>query len=499
MTRDRRSKQAIRARMAESGLKYTEARRDVIGAAGGDGDGGSEMSLQVAPDWPEDVLGGFTDQAYNQVLLAEDEARMLGRAVVEPEHLLLAFARRGNAERLLGLAGVSAADIYQAIVARVGLGDELVRGRVPRSVAAERVLRNALLAGAACGVRGPSSEYVLLALTQDSGAGQLLGELGAGDLRPLIYEKYPIVGPAIDADQALSWARQRSAARTPPRPGPMPPVFERYAGDARAAIDAGERCATELMHHYVEPMHFLVGCAQVPGAGVESVLVAEGVTPEAARDRARACGPRPAHQATGIFSDEAREIVAESALYISLSMRDATIDTRHLLLATLKSQDPRVEQIIGSAAAMRRIAQALGQGQGNRTDVNVPTVRQFDFTDRNAVRLQIVWSRSGKSLGVSLISPPYAQTGLSATQADELARFLVERREPLSSIELSDPESPDASLQAKWNPSANHLTLTLQPASSRTGAPPHAVLTADDVAALASFLAAGSPGPAQRQ
>jgi predicted ATP-dependent protease len=43
----------------------------------------------------------FTDQAYNLILAAEDEARMLGRAMVEPEHLLLALARRGNVESLL--------------------------------------------------------------------------------------------------------------------------------------------------------------------------------------------------------------------------------------------------------------------------------------------------------------------------------------------------------------------------------------------------------------
>src|ERR1700716_1242569 len=42
------------------------------------------------------VLGAFTDQAHNLILLAEDEARMLGRPVVEPEHLLLALLRHGN-------------------------------------------------------------------------------------------------------------------------------------------------------------------------------------------------------------------------------------------------------------------------------------------------------------------------------------------------------------------------------------------------------------------
>ena len=39
------------------------------------------------------MLGVFTDQAHNLILLSEDEARMLGRPVVEPQHLLLALTR----------------------------------------------------------------------------------------------------------------------------------------------------------------------------------------------------------------------------------------------------------------------------------------------------------------------------------------------------------------------------------------------------------------------
>jgi hypothetical protein len=70
--------------MAQTGEKYTEARRTLLAA--GDSDGGG--TTRVASAWPDDPLGWFTDQAYNAILLAQDEARMLGRASVEPEHLL---------------------------------------------------------------------------------------------------------------------------------------------------------------------------------------------------------------------------------------------------------------------------------------------------------------------------------------------------------------------------------------------------------------------------
>ena len=42
------------------------------------------------------MSGAFTDQAHNLILLAGDETRMLGRSVVEPEHLLLALSRHGT-------------------------------------------------------------------------------------------------------------------------------------------------------------------------------------------------------------------------------------------------------------------------------------------------------------------------------------------------------------------------------------------------------------------
>jgi hypothetical protein len=69
-------------------------------AAGGNRDGAGD-DPGVTLRWPQDSLGWFTDQAYNAILLADDEARMLSHARVDPEHLLLAAARYGNVESLL--------------------------------------------------------------------------------------------------------------------------------------------------------------------------------------------------------------------------------------------------------------------------------------------------------------------------------------------------------------------------------------------------------------
>lgn len=89
MTANQRSKRAVRARMAQTGEKYTEARRAVLASGGGAGE-----DPGVTITWPQDSPGWFTGQAYNAILLAVDEARMLSHPRVEPEHLLLASGRR---------------------------------------------------------------------------------------------------------------------------------------------------------------------------------------------------------------------------------------------------------------------------------------------------------------------------------------------------------------------------------------------------------------------
>ena len=107
------------------------------------------------------MLGAFTDQAHNLILLAGDEARMLGRLVVEPEHLLLALSRRGTVRSLFAERDVTGSDVYASIVGRSGVGDDLVLGALPRSRATDRVLElhaGCLVPAASiCSLRSPQT------------------------------------------------------------------------------------------------------------------------------------------------------------------------------------------------------------------------------------------------------------------------------------------------------------------------------------------------------
>src|SRR6266566_6191303 len=86
MTQNRRPKRAIRSRMAQTGEKYTEARRAHLASGGHSGGASAGEYPGGTITWPEDSLGWFTDQAYNAILLAADEARMLSHPGIGPEH-----------------------------------------------------------------------------------------------------------------------------------------------------------------------------------------------------------------------------------------------------------------------------------------------------------------------------------------------------------------------------------------------------------------------------
>jgi hypothetical protein len=162
-------------------------------------------------------------------------------------------------------------------------------------------------------------------------------------------ERREPVSPGRLKHWLLRVAGQSAAAQ----PGPVVPVFERYTAEAQRAVRAASETAALLEHGYVGPLHLLLGCLHVRDSLAARVLDVElapsdmGTMGEA-MERARMYGPNPAHQATGIFTPEARRIVAEGALAYAYRHDDPWIGTGHLLLATLDAHDRAVDRIVGS-------------------------------------------------------------------------------------------------------------------------------------------------------
>jgi ATP-dependent Clp protease ATP-binding subunit ClpA len=326
----------------------------VLLASGGGGDGAGE-DPGVTMGWPQDSLGWFTDQAYNAILLAEDEARMLSHATVDPEHLLLAAARRGNAQwLLLSRAHIAAREIHDAILRHRGFGEKLVLHPRPSPVS-EEVLSLAVSAALARGVVGPSTEHLLLALGEQERSARILAELGLRDVRPLVDAKYPVTRAPLDHALVQRRAAHRAASSMrPPSPGPIPPIFERFTFQAREAIDAGIEHARKAHVPYVALAHLLYGVldAKTGVAATVCSLFGWEIPPAQfvqRRDR----------RATDIFSSDARRVVAEDVLIIAERLNHRPLTTGHLLIAILESPDENTGEIMGSLPDVHEITAAV--------------------------------------------------------------------------------------------------------------------------------------------
>ena len=353
MTRDRAAKRAVRARMAATGEKYTEARR----VAGASQPPAATPPVPGADVFDFDPVGAFTDQGYNAILLAEDEARMLGRPIVEPAHLLLAAARHGNVKDLLLSTGVSAGAIHAAIVAHDGRGGDLVRGRVPRSAASHGALADAIREAFERGSGAPSTEHLLLGVARTEAAGTILGELGLVDPVELVDAQYPRRRRPLDDAQVgerFAVARRREA----PRPGPMPPIFERFGAESREAIDDAVAAARSFKSSYVTPAHLLIGLLEVPRGAIAGLSAGQAGALDALREGALGQLDRPTTP-TSIFSPAAREIVSGGTLAVAHRLDHWEIAPGHLLLAVVESGDPVLVRLRASVPGCEAAAAEL--------------------------------------------------------------------------------------------------------------------------------------------
>lgn len=197
-------------------------------------------------------------------------ARRGAAGAVEPEHLLLAAARRGNAERVLGGEGIARA-IHGGLLRIKGFGEKL-QLRPQRSPASDAVLRRAVLAAAERGVLGPSTEHLLLAVGKQELPARILGELGITDVEALVDAIYPVTRPPANHALVQRRAAQLAATRLPaPSPGPIPPIFERFTSHARDALTAGIAHAHAFDAPYVELTHLLYGVLEITAAVIDTL------------------------------------------------------------------------------------------------------------------------------------------------------------------------------------------------------------------------------------
>jgi ATP-dependent Clp protease ATP-binding subunit ClpC len=149
----------------------------------------------------------FTERARQVVVLAQDEARMLGHNYIGTEHILLGLLREeeGVAARVLDSLEIMTGEVRAQVVHLIGQGDdEVTTGQIPFSPRAKHVLELALREGLALGHDYIGTEHILLGLVRenDGVAAHILlgGGADAETIRRAVVRMLSGPAPALGAN-----------------------------------------------------------------------------------------------------------------------------------------------------------------------------------------------------------------------------------------------------------------------------------------------------------
>src|SRR5437870_12193805 len=125
----------------------------------------------------------FTDRARRVVVLAQEEARMLGHNYIGTEHILLGLMHEGEgvAAKALESLGISLEAVRQQVEEIIGQGQQAPSGHIPFTPRAKKVLELSLREALQLGHNYIGTEHILLGLIREGEgvAAQVLVKLGA--------------------------------------------------------------------------------------------------------------------------------------------------------------------------------------------------------------------------------------------------------------------------------------------------------------------------------
>jgi ATP-dependent Clp protease ATP-binding subunit ClpA len=112
----------------------------------------------------------FTERARQVIVLAQDEARMLGHDYIGTEHILLGLLREedGLAARVLDSLDITVEKVRAQVARIVGQGDEITTGQIPFTPRTKKVLELALREGLLLGHNHIGTEHILLGLVREN-------------------------------------------------------------------------------------------------------------------------------------------------------------------------------------------------------------------------------------------------------------------------------------------------------------------------------------------
>jgi ATP-dependent Clp protease ATP-binding subunit ClpA len=217
----------------------------------------------------------FTNRARHVVVLAQDEARGLQHNYIGTEHLLLGLLGEpgGLGARALERFGMSLAATREEVAALVGTGNTEMKGHIPFTPRAKKVLELALREALQLHHNYIGTEHLLLGLVREGEgvAAQILTK-HAGSLLPVRLAVLDLL-PATQTTHGRRWLRRHSDSAEEPRE-------LRTTPGADASLDEAARLAGEQP---VGSHHLLLAALADPDTAAAKALAALGVDLQQAR------------------------------------------------------------------------------------------------------------------------------------------------------------------------------------------------------------------------
>jgi hypothetical protein len=146
------------------------------------------------------VFERFTERARQVVVLAQDEARLLGHNYIGTEHLLLGLLREdeGLAAHVLDTFDITVEAVRAQVARRVGQGAKAPTGRpIPLAPAAKEALELSLRETLSLGHDHIDTQHILLGLVREHGvAARILLDLDAEPAKILTETMRMLSGPS---------------------------------------------------------------------------------------------------------------------------------------------------------------------------------------------------------------------------------------------------------------------------------------------------------------
>jgi ATP-dependent Clp protease ATP-binding subunit ClpA len=267
----------------------------------------------------------FTDRARRVVVVAQEEARLLGHNYIGTEHILLGLMheQEGVAAKVLEQLGISIDAVRTRVQSIIGEGGGAPSGHIPFTPLAKKVLELSLREALQLGHNYIGTEHILLGLIREGeGVGALvLVNLGA-DL-PVVRDAVvqQLAGPRGGGRQM----RVESSGFMRPRETPAA---------AKAAVEARRLAGGGA----VGSQHYLLGLVQAQDSLAAKALADLGVTREALEAKLAELKP------TGT-SDETPEEAGARRIGLRVEGR----------LVMLEVDDPELAASLEKAMAARKL------------------------------------------------------------------------------------------------------------------------------------------------